>query len=201
VSSAPEAHSPTPLLAENRILRRQIDGRMQLTESERKALAEMGVKLGKQALAESATIVTPDTIFAWHRMFADQKVDTSKPRKFIGRPRVDKEIEDLVVRMAQENCPWGYNRIQESLKHLGYTSHDQSAGNILKRHSIAGDAVCPDESSQSACAPSDARPPQYHEMGKAVRLSDISPELIRAGPLRYRRRFRGPAHCNDCEAA
>jgi putative transposase len=124
------------LLAENRILRRQIDGRMQLTESERKELAAIGVKLGKQALAEIATLVTPDTIFAWHRMFADQKVDTSQPRKFVGRPRVDKEVEDLVVRMAQENRSWGYDRIVGALMNLGYTASAQTVGNILKRHGL-----------------------------------------------------------------
>ena len=40
------------LVAENRILRNQIDGRVNLTDSQRKELAEIGAKLGKQALAE-----------------------------------------------------------------------------------------------------------------------------------------------------
>ena len=35
----------------NRILRNQIKGRIRLSESERKALADIGQKLGKQALA------------------------------------------------------------------------------------------------------------------------------------------------------
>ena len=38
--------------------------------------------------------------------------------------------------MARENCTWGYDRIQGSLKHLGYAISDQTVGNILKRHSI-----------------------------------------------------------------
>ena len=62
------------LVAENRILRQQIDGRVQLTDSERKALAEIGAKLGKKALEEIATVAKPDTILAWHRTFADQQV-------------------------------------------------------------------------------------------------------------------------------
>jgi hypothetical protein len=37
------------LMAENRILRNQINGRVQLTDSERKELAEIGAKLGKKA--------------------------------------------------------------------------------------------------------------------------------------------------------
>jgi putative transposase len=42
----------------------------------------------------------------------------------------------LVVRMAQENRSWGYDRIAGALKHSGYTISDQTVGNILKRHRI-----------------------------------------------------------------
>lgn len=38
------------LMAENRILRHQMHGRLQLTDNERQELAELGAKLGKQAL-------------------------------------------------------------------------------------------------------------------------------------------------------
>jgi putative transposase len=38
------------LVMENRILRNQITGRVRLTDAERKTLAEIGKKLGKQAL-------------------------------------------------------------------------------------------------------------------------------------------------------
>ncbi len=124
-------------MAENRILRNQIDGRVQLTDSERKELAEIGTKLGKKALAEIATVAQPDTILAWNRKFANPNMPPSKPPQSVGRPRVDKEIEDWVLRMAWENRSWGYDRIQGSLKHLGYTISDQTVGNILKRHSIS----------------------------------------------------------------
>jgi hypothetical protein len=124
------------LVAENRILRSQITGRVLLTDAERKTLAELGQQLGRKALAEVATIAQPDTILAWHRTFADQKVDTSDPRTSIGRPRIDKEIEDLVVRMARENRSWGYDRIVGALTNLGYHISDQTVGNILKRHGV-----------------------------------------------------------------
>jgi len=124
------------LLAENRILRNQIDGCVQLTDSERQELAELGAQLGKKALAEIATIAQADTILAWHRKFANQTVNTSAPPKSVGRPRVAPEIEEWVLRMARENRSWGYDRIQGSLKHLGYTISDQTVGNILKRHGI-----------------------------------------------------------------
>jgi transposase len=125
------------LRAENRILRQQIDGRVHLTDSERKELAGIGVQLGRQALAEIATVAAPDTIFAWHRKFAEQQGHSSPPRQPVGRPRTDKEIEDLVGRMARENRSWGYDRIQGALQHLGYTISDQTVGNILKRQGIS----------------------------------------------------------------
>jgi len=55
------------LVAENRILRDQIKGRVRLSNAERVTLAEIGQRLDKQALSEVTTIVMPDTILAWHR--------------------------------------------------------------------------------------------------------------------------------------
>ncbi len=124
------------LVAENRVLRKQIQGRVQLTASERKALAEMGQKLGKKALEEMATVAKPDTILAWYRTCADQPCDNAQSQTSVGRPRIKKELEDLVVRMARENRSWGYDRIVGALANLGYTISDQTVGNILKRHSI-----------------------------------------------------------------
>jgi putative transposase len=124
------------VIEENRILRNQIAGRVQLTDAERQTLAALGKKLGKQALEEVATIVKPDTILAWHRKLVAQKFDGSEQRKSVGRPRVDKEIEDLVVQMAKENRGWGYDRIVGALAELGYDISDQSVGNILKRRGL-----------------------------------------------------------------
>ena len=92
----------TYLVTENRILRQQMQGRVQLTASERRELAEIGQRLGKKALEEIATIAKPDTILAWHRMFADQQCDRAQSPTPVGRPRIKKEIEDLVVRMARD---------------------------------------------------------------------------------------------------
>jgi putative transposase len=124
------------LVTENRLLRTQIKGRIRLSDGERKTLAEIGKKLSKQALKEVASIVSPDTILAWHRKLVAQKFDGSQQRKAPGRPTIDQELEALVVRMAQENRSWGYDRIAGALQHLGYTISDQSVGNILKRHGI-----------------------------------------------------------------
>jgi putative transposase len=124
------------LVTENRMLRNQITGRIRLSDGERKTLAEIGQKLGRQALEEVATIVKPDTILGWHRKLVAQKFDGSKHRQAPGRPPIDQELEALVVRMAQENRSWGYDRIVGALANLGHTISDQTVGNILQRHGI-----------------------------------------------------------------
>ena len=48
-------------------LRNQFQGRLRLTDGERRSLAEIGKRLGKQALDEIASFVKPDTILGWHR--------------------------------------------------------------------------------------------------------------------------------------
>jgi transposase InsO family protein len=124
------------LVAENRILPHQLTGRVQLTDVERATLAEIGKKLGKQALEDIATIVKPETILGWNRRLAAAKCDGSNRRRFPGRPRVDKALEDLVVQMAKENRSWGYGRLAGALAHLGYDISAQTVGNILKRRGL-----------------------------------------------------------------
>jgi putative transposase len=123
------------LAAENRILRGQLKGRLKLSDAERAKLGEIGRRLGRKALGEVANAALPDTILAWYRRLVARKFDRSKHRS-PGRPRVDKTIEGLIVRMAEENLSWGYDRIVGSLANLGYEVSDQTVGNILRRHGV-----------------------------------------------------------------
>ena len=79
----------------------------------------------------------PDTILAWYRRLIAQKFDGSKHRSYPGRPRVGREVTDLIVRMARENSGWGYDRIVGALANLGHVVSDQTVGNILRRYGIA----------------------------------------------------------------
>ena len=123
-------------VTENRLLRHQITGRVRLTDGERKTRAEIGKKLGTQALKEVAHVVKPDTIFGWHKKLVAQKCEGAKQRQTPGRPKVDQELADLVVRLAQEHRSWGYDRLVGALANLGDTISDQTVGNILKRHGL-----------------------------------------------------------------
>jgi hypothetical protein len=52
----------------------------------------------------------------------------------VGRPRLQPELENLVVRWARENSGWGYDRIVGALVNLEHPLSDQTVGNILRRH-------------------------------------------------------------------
>jgi putative transposase len=91
--------------------------------------------LGRKLLAEVASIVTPETLLAWHRKLIAQNYDGSAQRG-PGRPRIAQEIEALVVRLAEENRDWGYRRIQGALSHLGHELARSTIADILKRRGI-----------------------------------------------------------------
>jgi HTH-like domain len=98
-------------------------------------LAVKAKALGRKVLTEIATIVTPETLLAWHRKLIAQKYDGSANRR-LGRPFTAAELEALVVRMAQENRTWGYRRIQGALANLGHRLAHSTIGEILERHGI-----------------------------------------------------------------
>jgi hypothetical protein len=124
------------LAAENRILRAQLNGRLKLSDAERGLLGEIGHRLGRNALADVATVARPDTILGWYRKLVARKFDGSKARRGPGRPRIKRGVEQLIIRMASENRTWGYDRIAGALANLGYAISDQTVGNVLRRHGL-----------------------------------------------------------------
>jgi putative transposase len=124
------------LMEENRVLQEQIgDRRLRFSDDQRRRLAAKAKKLGRRLLAQVATIVTPETLLAWHRKLVAQKYDGSSYRR-PGRFPTPKEIAALIVRMAEENRGWGYRRIQGALSNLGHVLAHNTIANILKRNGI-----------------------------------------------------------------
>jgi len=78
--------------------------------------------------------VTPETLLRWYKRLIAQKFDGNTQRQPLGRPRVAEEVEQLVMRMAEENPTWGYRRIQGALGNLGHQIDKLTVRNILRRH-------------------------------------------------------------------
>ena len=90
------------LVEENRVLREQIGcRRLRFNDDQRRRLAAKAKRLGRKILAQVATIVTPQTLLAWHRKLIALKYDGSTYRT-PGRPLTPIEISDLVIRMAED---------------------------------------------------------------------------------------------------
>ena len=114
----------------------QLKGRLKLSDIERATLGEIGHRLGRKVLAEVATVARPDTILTWYRKLVSGKFGGSQARQGPGRPRIKRDVEQLIVRMASENRDWGYDRIAGALANLGYMISDQTVGNVLQRYGL-----------------------------------------------------------------
>jgi hypothetical protein len=130
------------LREENRVLREQLGGRrVRLDDDQRRRLAVRAKALGRKILAEVASIVTPETLLAWHWKLVHQKYDGTAHRA-PERPRIAGEIEALVVRMAEENRGSGYWPIEGALFRprgagLAYRPDGRGTSSLHRRKSCA----------------------------------------------------------------
>ena len=122
---------------ENRVLRAGLRGkRLSLSDDERRRLAVKAQALGREALAQIASVATPATLLRWYRHLIAAKYDGSKNRS-PGRPPTAKDIRELIVRVARENPTWGYTRLRGALKNLGHELGRNAIKRLLAEHGIA----------------------------------------------------------------
>jgi transposase InsO family protein len=113
------------------ILRRQAR-RPQLTESDRLVLAALSRVMPRRSWR--AFLVTPETLLRWHRRLVACR--WTYPHRRPGRPPVDVEVRQLILRLARENGHWGYVRIVGELRKLGITVSATLVRNVLARAGI-----------------------------------------------------------------
>jgi len=78
-------------------------------------------------------IVRPETVVRWHRQGFRLYWRWKSRVREIGRPRVEREIRDLVRRMCRENKTWGVPRIQSELRLLGHDVAESTVAKYMSR--------------------------------------------------------------------
>ncbi len=108
------------------ILRRQV-ARPRLSPADRALLAAASFHLPRPL--REARLVTPRTLFRWHRALVRRKWRQAAGRR--GRPPLSVEVRQLVLRLARENPRWGHRRIYGELAKLGYRISPTSIRRLL----------------------------------------------------------------------
>jgi putative transposase len=113
------------------VRRRQI-ARPRLKPADRALLAALSRALPR--CRWSCFLVKPETLLRWHhRLVAGA---WTYPHRRPGRPPLDQELQQLIVRLARENPRWGYQRIQGELLGLGMRVSATAIRTTLRRHRL-----------------------------------------------------------------
>jgi putative transposase len=111
------------------VLRRQVP-RLRLEPADRALLAAVSRMLPRARW--SCFLVTPQTLLRWHRRLV--AAAWTYPSR--GRPALDSDIQQLIVRLAKENPRWGYQRIKGELLRLGVQVSATAIRTTLRRHRL-----------------------------------------------------------------
>ena len=99
------------------------------------ARLKQGTQRPAHQLQDIIRIFQPETVLRWHRDLVRRKW-TYPQRHSSGRPPLSRELEDLIIRLAQENARWGYGKIEGELLKLGFKVSPSTIRNVLNRHGI-----------------------------------------------------------------
>jgi transposase InsO family protein len=84
------------------------------------------------AITGAIRIVQPETVIGWHRA-GFRTWWRWKSRNRGGRPKVDRELRDLIRRMSEENPLWGAPRIHGELLKLGFNVAQSTVSKYMRR--------------------------------------------------------------------
>jgi hypothetical protein len=72
----------------------------------------------RQALEDSIRLFKPATVIGWHRAAVRRKW-TYQQKRQSGRPPIDAELEQWILRVARDNPGLGYDKLKGELRKLG----------------------------------------------------------------------------------
>jgi len=113
------------------VLRRQLP-RPKLEPADRALLAAISRRLPRSSW--SCFLVKPETLLRWHRRLVAGA--WTYPHRRPGRPPLDEQVQQLIVRLARENPRWGYQRIKGELLRLGMSVSVTAIRTVLSRHGL-----------------------------------------------------------------
>jgi putative transposase len=113
------------------VLRRQAP-RPKLEPADRALFAAISRVLPRSCW--SCFFVKPDTLLRWHRRLVAGA--WTYPHRGTGRPPLDQELQQLIIRLARENPRWGYQRIKGELLRLGMRVSATAIRTTLRRHGL-----------------------------------------------------------------
>ncbi|TMF81295.1 MAG: integrase [Chloroflexi bacterium] len=116
-----------------RVVRRQVK-RPQLTMADRTIMGALSQRMNRAALA--GMLVQPETVLGWHRELVRRKWAAFGRRRGPGRPGLDPEIQELILRIAKDNPRWGCVRVRGDLLKLGHAVSATAIRKLLRRHRI-----------------------------------------------------------------
>ncbi len=116
-----------------RVVRRQVK-RPQLNMADRTIMAALSQRVSRAALI--GMLVQPETVLGWHRELVRRRWAAFGRRRGPGRPGLDPELQELILRMARDNPRWGCVRVRGELIKLGHTVSATAIRNLLRRNRI-----------------------------------------------------------------
>ncbi len=106
------------------------------TEAEKAILARAAKAVDPIYLEKTFNLFTPATLYRWYQELIRRKSDYSHLNKNPGRPRIERKLENWILKLAHENPNAGYETILGKLETIGFKSNIETIQNVLKRHGI-----------------------------------------------------------------
>ncbi len=116
-----------------RVVRRQVN-KPQLSTVDRMVMASLSQLVSRAALV--GMLVQPETVLGWHSQLVKRRWAAFGRRRGPGRPGLDAELRNLILRMANDNPKWGCVRIRGELLKLGHVISATAIRNLLRRNRI-----------------------------------------------------------------